>query len=384
MKYNLIVSAFVALVIMLGGCGKDPQPNHDNPDGPINSNEIFYVDGERFVVLEQESGQRLFFQLLPSNEAVMPPYYSPGYPYAKNGAQFHYQNEYDGDIVVPETFTLDGTTYTVTRIDRCAFDGCEELNSIIIPNTVKKIGDKAFCHCHSLSHVQLPSTLDSIQAETFYLCESLRSIQFPESLKYIGFNAFIMSGLEELNFTKYVKLDCGAFLDCPHLKTVTLPDGMDTICRDLFANCEELSSVFIPQSLKVIDEDAFFNTNLSSVELPESLISIESEAFSYTPLTAIELPNSLQFLSGFSFCSQITEVVIPESVVVLGSWAFGGCSNLKTITCLATNPPEIFNMGAFEETELSVIYVPEESLEKYLSDSGWSEYADIIQPIPYF
>ena len=37
MKYNLIVSAFVALVIMLGGCGKDPQPNHDNPDGGLQS-----------------------------------------------------------------------------------------------------------------------------------------------------------------------------------------------------------------------------------------------------------------------------------------------------------------------------------------------------------
>ena len=382
MKNKLILSALAVMLLFLCGCNKDPQPNHDNPDGPINSNEIFYVDGERYVVLEQDSGQRWFLQLLPSNEAVLPPYYSPGYPYAKFGAQFLYQEEYKGDLVVPESFALGGVTYTITQIDRCAFEECEELNSIIIPNTIKSIGDLAFCHCHSLSHVQLPSSLDSIHERTFYLCENLKSIQFPESLKYIGFQAFIMSGIEELNFTGFVKLDQGAFTLCHHLKTVTLPDGTDTISRDVFSECEELSSVFIPQSVKVIDEDAFLYTNLSSVELPESLISIESEAFSYTPLTTIELPNSLQFLSGFSFCSQITEVVIPESVVRLGSWAFGGCSNLKTITCLATNPPEIFNQWPFEETEINVIYVPQESLEKYLSDYGWSEFADIIQPIP--
>lgn len=375
MKNNLFLLALAVGALLLGGCNKDHQPNH------IRVNEIFEVNGDKYVVLEQTTGQRWFLQIYPSNNATVANGFSPGYPYAHNGVQFQIPNDYKGDLVVPESFVLDGVTYTITQIDRCAFYECEELNSIIIPNTVKSIGDKAFCHCHSLSHVQLPSSLDSIQKRTFYLCENLKSIQFPESLKYIGFQAFIMSGIEELNFTGFVKLDQGAFTLCHHLKTVTLPDGTDTISRDLFSDCEELSSVFIPQSVKVIDEDAFFNTNLSSVELPESLISIESEAFSYTPLTTIELPNSLQFLSGFSFCSQITEVVIPESVVRLGSWAFGGCSNLKTITCLAPNPPEMF--GSFEETELNVIYVPEESLEKYLSYyGGWSEYAEIIQPIP--
>lgn len=335
MKNKLILSALAAIVLFLGGCNKDPQ-NDDNPDGPINSNEIFYVNGERFVVLEQNFGQRWFFQLLPSNEAVLPPYYSPGYPYAKFGAQFYYQEEYKGDIEVPESFTLDGITYTITQIDRCAFEECKELNSIIIPNTVKSIGDMAFCHCNSLSHVQLPISLDSIHERTFYYCENLRSIQFPESLKYIGFQAFIMSGIEELNFTSFVKLDQGAFTLCHHLKTVTFSDGTDTISRDVFSGCEELSSVFIPQSVTVIDDYAFSNTKLSSVDLPESLMR-------------------------------------------LGSWAFGGCSSLKTISCLAPNPP--YASEVFIETELNVIYVPNESLQKYLLADGWCDYADIIQPI---
>ena len=375
MKNNLFLLVLAVCVLLLGGCNKDPQPNH------IRVNEIFEVNGDKYVVLEQTTGQRWFLQIFPSNNATVANGFSPGYPYAHNGVQFQIPNDYKGDLVVPESFVLNGVTYTITQIDRCAFNECEELNSIIIPNTVKSIGNKAFCHCHSLSHVQLPSTLDSIQEQTFYLCESLRSIQFPESLEYIGPFAFFLSGIKELDFIGNVKLDEWAFAECHYLEIATLPEGMDTISRNLFSLCGGLSSISIPQSVKVIGGAAFENTNLSVVSFPDSLISIENGAFSYTPLTSIELPNSLQYLSGFSFCSQLTEVVIPESVVELGSWAFGGCSNLKTITCLAPNPPEIF--GSFEETELNVIYVPEESLEKYLSYyGGWSEYADIIQPIP--
>ena len=355
MKNNLFLLVLAVCVLLLGGCNKDPQPNH------IRVNEIFEVNGDKYVVLEQTTGQRWFLQIFPSNNATVANGFSPGYPYAHNGVQFQIPNDYKGDLVVSESFVLDGVTYTITQIDRCAFNECEELNSIIIPNTVKSIGNKAFCHCHSLSHVQLPSTLDSIQEQTFYLCESLRSIQFPESLVYIGPYAFILSGIEELDFIGNVELGEGAFLECHHLETATLPEDMDTIRRDLFSLCYRLSSISIPQSVKVIGYAAFKNTNLSDVSFPQSLVSIESNAFSDTPLTSIELPDSLQYLSGFSFCSQLTEVVIPESVVELGSWAFGGCSNLKTITCLAPNPPEIF--GSFEETELNVIYVPEESLE---------------------
>ena len=68
--------------------------------------------------------------------------------------------------------------------------------------------------------------------------------------------------------------------------------------------------LFFPRTYLIYPEPTI--PNLDSVD---SLISIENGAFSYTPLTSIELPNSLQYLSGFSFCSQLTEVVIPESVV---------------------------------------------------------------------
>ena len=58
-------------------------------------------------------------------------------------------------------------------------------------------------------------------------------------------------------------------------------------------------------------------------------------------------------------------------------------SHLNKVTCLALVPPRCaLNSNVFAESPLTAIYVPNESLEAYLSAPVWSKYADIIQPIP--
>ena len=57
------------------------------------------------------------------------------------------ENEYKGDVVVPETFTLDGITYTVKGVEKYSFRGCKELTSVTIPNSVESIGVECFRDC---------------------------------------------------------------------------------------------------------------------------------------------------------------------------------------------------------------------------------------------
>ena len=54
---------------------------------------------------------------------------------------------YSGDVVIPETVTYDGQTYSVVGIGKEAFYDCRGLTSITIPNSVTTIGDGAFSGC---------------------------------------------------------------------------------------------------------------------------------------------------------------------------------------------------------------------------------------------
>ena len=70
---------------------------------------------------------------------------------------------------------------SVTIIGSNAFEGCEGLTSITLPEGVTKIGDYAFVGCTSLESVLLPSTLRQIGTGAFDACFILYDIYYSGS-----------------------------------------------------------------------------------------------------------------------------------------------------------------------------------------------------------
>ena len=82
------------------------------------------------------------------------------------------------DIDIPDK--IDGKT--VTSIGDHAFEYCNSLTSITIPDSVTNIGDSAFAHC-SLTSITIPNSVISIGYDAFSDCSSLTDINVDSNNK---------------------------------------------------------------------------------------------------------------------------------------------------------------------------------------------------------
>ena len=273
-----------------------------------------------------------------------------------------YSNEYTGTVVIPETVTYSGQTYSVTRIGYDAFSGCSGLASVTIGNSVTRIEDGAFSGCSGLTSVTIPNSVTSIGSYAFY--ETAWYDNQPDGLVYAGNVAYKYKGTMPDNTSITLKegtvgiaslafyrcsgltsvtipnsvtsIGSYAFRGCSGLTSVTIPNSVTSIGFEAFQECRGLTSVTIPNSVTSIDECTFYDcSGLTSVTIPNSVTSIGSYAFSgCSGLTSVTIPNSVTRIEdgAFSGCSGLTSVTIPNSVTSIGSYAFKNCSGLTSVT----------------------------------------------------
>ena len=85
------------------------------------------------------------------------------------------------DVVIPETITYDGITYTVTSIKHGAFYYKYTLKTMKLSSTVKIIEEDAFNRC-SLQQIDLGS-VETIENGAFSDCHNLNYIVLPKTIQ---------------------------------------------------------------------------------------------------------------------------------------------------------------------------------------------------------
>ncbi|MGM9641320.1 MAG: leucine-rich repeat protein [Faecousia sp.] len=87
-------------------------------------------------------------------------------------------------------------TEGITQVSARAFEMAQNLEEVILPNTVARIGHGAFAYCDAIESIRLPEALERIDDEAFYNT-SLTEISIPTSVRYVGSNAFAGTGWDE-------------------------------------------------------------------------------------------------------------------------------------------------------------------------------------------
>ena len=336
-----------------------------------------------------------------------------------------YIDDCHADIVIPEVYE----GLTVSSIGECAFDECERLTSIVIPNSVSSIGEAAFVCCTALTSVTIPSSVTSIGRFAFEGCVNLSSIVvhednpiydsrdncnaiiettsntlivgckttiIPNTLTIIGENAFTYcEGLTSINIPNSVTdISYGAFVDCINLSSVVIGTSVTSIGEFAFNGCSGLTSITIPNSVTSIGNFAFEGCiNLSSIDVDEdnsvydsrnncnAIIRSRDNRLVVGCKTTI-IPNSVTSIGGhaFSYCSSLTSITIPNSVTTIGNWAFDGCSGLTSVTVEWETPLEI-NNSVFSSVDLSnlTLIVPKGTKAAYEAADVWRDFGTIVE-----
>ena len=141
------------------------------------------------------------------------------------------------DIVLPK--------YLI-EIGEDAFRG-SDIASVEMPNTVKRLGVHAFADCKNLKNVTLSSSLTLIPMGAFSGCEALEELQVPASVKKVADLAFEASGLKEMELPMGVEsVGAGAFFNCQQLEKLAFPNSLKRLGVCSFLYCNKLKSLTLP------------------------------------------------------------------------------------------------------------------------------------------
>lgn len=273
------------------------------------------------------------------------------------------------DTIIGDEFVI--TDGVLTSVDE-TLGGMNK----IVPEGVLEIAPNSFNNpfkaFSEVETIEFPNTVTTLQDNALYKCENLISVIIPESVIYIGEDLIN----DRVSPTFYVKENSYAYEFCvendyifeiytyetkPNFKGYTLHQTNPEFYVDgeilvgYNAPNSYTTTVTVPTDITIIGTEAFYrpqdtytsltelttNSLLTGVDqgivtinLPDTITHIQERGFrNLSKMKKIDLPNSIIEIGDYAFigCKSLTEIKIPNSATTIGESIFIGCDNLQKI-----------------------------------------------------
>ena len=333
------------------------------------------------------------------------------------------------DIVIPQSVTINSSTYKVVELQKWAFRRQKKVASVTIPDSVTNIDDDTFLGSGvtkinvspgNKNYSSIDGVLFNKDQSTLIRCPACRpgsSYEIPNKVHNIRHCAF--SGCYDLTSViipdSVEIIEDKAFNQCRHLTSISIPNSVKTLNSSIFLGTS-LKSVFLPSSVTSVNQDTFGgcgklteinvspdNKNYSSIDgilfnkdqstlifspslksfnnyiVPDSVNKIEHHAFlGNKNLTSITIPNSVQSIGNEAFaeCYNLESISMPDSVKDIGSSAFFYCQRLSKV--VLPNALKSINENTFSKCpQLKSIAIP--ASVNHIDQSAFSECPGIAE-----
>ncbi len=264
-------------------------------------------------------------------------------------------NDWTIDLAVPwhkskSKITNVVINYGATNIEWFSFANCNNLVSVIIPESIISIDNRVFENCTSLKTINIPSSVTVLGREgTSYIdifenCSSLENINIhPDNENYCSIDGVLFSKDKKILW-QYPDGKSGNY---------DIPSFVSTLGDYAFLNCNKIINISIPSSIENVGEGNFhYCSSLCNIFVSEGsadISSIDGVLFSKDKKTLLVYPSSRKAESYiipdtvttleygvFHNCANLKNVTIPDKIWEIPGSAFENCSNLNTVYILGT------------------------------------------------
>ena len=299
---------------------------------------------------------------------------------------------------------------SVKSLGQYAFFYCTKLKSINLPKTQKTLPVSFLEGCSSLESIELPATLTTISTDVFYGCTSLKNVKLHEGITTIYNRAFVNCKLDTIiipstvtsignsafkgNPTKavtWLPANCSSgtgedapfFSSSSQITSFVFGDSVKTIPGYLCYKMNKLDSIALPEKLTTIGQNAFSTCSLlKDVTIPASVTSIGTYAFAFcTSIKHLEFPKGIKTVatSVLEGCTGLEEVIMPASVTTINQDAFYNCSKLMAIRNYAFTPQTLQERAVYNVNKHTcILYVPMDYIDLYRAKAVWCDFDNII------
>ncbi len=303
------------------------------------------------------------------------------------GYELNVENASAGELVVPNSVSKRGVSYTVTGIGIGAFYQ-SMYTKITLPASITYIDSIAFMSSIYLDSVVIPDScvLDYVGSDLFmgtpfeetvyesnafyvgsnvlYKFNGSGEFVIPENVNILAPNCFMWSDIEKVIFNNnIVEIPSYCFSSCWSLTDVVFSDSIVNVGEGAFKDCTSLEEITLGKNVATLGLDCFANTRIKSIYLSTEICEVTGAFRDCTTLETIAVAPGHSMLFAKNNCIYKNStflgvdengdmeniegiaivysnpkytsgvVTLPNEVMLIEDYAFYGCKNLEELSC---------------------------------------------------